>query len=188
MYEIVKHSEEGTEEYTMKMGIANLISIVMIIPIAVIIVIPFILIWDFARFQNGLEILVDDAIIYFLGGIIVHELLHGLVWACFSPNRFKSIKFGVKWKYLAPYCHCTEPLKVKHYKIGIVMPLIIMGLIPSLIGLIIGHGAIFAFGFIAICVASGDILGLYLLKNLESNAYVSDHPEKIGFIRTLNKV
>ena len=36
--------------------------------------------------------------------IVLHELIHGLVWSCFAKNHFHSIEFGVIWKALTPYC------------------------------------------------------------------------------------
>ncbi|MGM0504820.1 MAG: metalloprotease family protein [Bacteroidota bacterium] len=99
---------------------------------------------------------------------------------CFESSEIK--KFGVKWKHLTPYCHCKEPLKVKHYKVGGAMPLLVMGIIPSIIGLIIGHGGFLSFGIFFSWAAGGDIIALYLLRKLDNNIYVSDHPEKMGFI------
>jgi len=45
---------------------------------------------------------------------------------------------------ITPYCHCKEPLKVKHYKLGGV------------------------------------------LYKLDNNIYVSDHPDKMGFVREID--
>ncbi|MBW8331291.1 MAG: DUF3267 domain-containing protein [Prolixibacteraceae bacterium] len=178
----LKPEEKETVEYTMGFGAANLIAVLMIFPIAVTILLPFILIWDYETFETGKDLFMDYFLLYLLGGAIVHELLHGLTWGIFASNGLKSIKFGVKWKFLTPYCHCKEPLKVKHYKLGGAMPLIVMGIIPSIIGLIIGHGGILSFGMFFILAAGGDIIALFMLRNLNNNRYVSDHPEKMGFI------
>lgn len=178
--------ERKIEEYTMGMGKVNSLVLLMIIPITAMILIPFILIWDYETFNTGKEIFKDYFLLYFLGGIIIHELLHGLTWGQFASNGLKSIKFGVKWKFLTPYCHCKEPLKVKHYRIGIAMPLIVMGIIPSIIGLIIGHGGVLSFGIFFIWAAVGDIIGIFMLRKLDKDIYVSDHPEKMGFIREID--
>lgn len=168
-------------DFTMKMGRVNLISFALLIPIFAIIFLPFILIWDYETFEAGREVFAENIFIIIIGGIIIHELLHGLTWGYFASNHLKSIKFGVKWKYLTPYCHCKEPLKVKHYKIGGAMPLLVMGIIPSIIGLIIGHGGVLSFGIFFTWVAGGDLIALYLLSKLNNDIYVSDHPEQMGF-------
>lgn len=46
----------------------------------------------------------------FIMGAIVHELIHGITWACFATNKFRSIHYGIIWGVLTPYCHCDEPL------------------------------------------------------------------------------
>jgi len=170
----------------MGFGKVNLIALLMIIPITAVIILPFILIWDYETFKTGKEIFDDYFLYVLIIGIIIHELLHGLTWGYFASNGLKSIKFGVKWKFLTPYCHCKEPLKVKHYKIGGAMPLIVMGIIPSIIGLITGHGGILSFGIFFTWAAGGDIIALFMLRKLDRDVYVSDHPEKMGFIRELN--
>lgn len=185
MGEIAKPEIKEIEEYTMGMGIVNLIALLFIIPITALILYPFILIWDYETFKTG-KVIFDDNFLYLLiCGIVIHELLHGLTWGYFASNGLKSIKFGIKWKFLTPYCHCKEPLKVKHYKIGAAMPLIIMGIIPSIIGLVIGHGGVLAFGIFFTWAAGGDIIALYMMRKLDNNIYVSDHPDKMGFIREM---
>jgi hypothetical protein len=185
MEEITKTEIKKIEEYTMGMGKANMIALLLIIPITAVILCPFVLIWGYETFKAGKEIFVDYFLLIIIGGIIIHELLHGLTWSYFASNGLKSIKFGVKWKFLTPYCHCKEPLKVKHYKLGGAMPLIVMGIIPSIIGIIIGHGGILCFGIFFTWAAGGDIIALYMLRNLDNTIYVSDHPEKMGFIREI---
>ena len=175
-----------TVEYTMGMGKVNLVAFIMIIPITAIILLPFILVWDYETFKIGKNVFMDYFFFYLTGGIIIHELLHGLTWGYFASQGYKSIKFGMKWKYLTPYCHCKEPLKVKHYKIGGAMPLIVMGIIPSLIGLMVGNGGILSFGIFFTWAAGGDIIALHMLRKLDKDVYVSDHPEKMGFIREIN--
>ena len=93
----------------------------------------------------------------------------------------KSIKFGFKWKFLTPYCHCKEPLKLQHYRIGVAMPLLILGILPSIIAIIIGSGALLTFGIIFSWAAGGDIIALFMLRKLDNNLYVSDHPTEMGF-------
>ena len=63
-------------------------------------------------------------------GIVVHELIHGLTWACYAKRGWKSISFGVMWKLLTPYCHCDEPMHISGYMMGAMMPCIILGCHP----------------------------------------------------------
>jgi hypothetical protein len=117
---------------------------------------------------------------------MINELLHGITWGYFASGGLKSRILGVKWKYMTPYCHCKEPLKVKHYKIGGAMPLIVMGIIPCLVGILTGHGGILSFGIFFSWAAGGDIIALYMLQKLDDHIFVSDHPDKMGFVREIN--
>jgi hypothetical protein len=47
-------------------------------------------------------------------GIILHELIHGITWAKYTKDGFKSIRFEYL-EILDSHCHCKEPLLVKHY-------------------------------------------------------------------------
>jgi hypothetical protein len=115
-----------------------------------------------------------------LGGIILHELIHGLVWARFAKNGFKSIRFGVMWKMLTPYCHCKEPLKIKHYIIGASMPGILLGIIPSSIALFNGNFSLLLFGILFTVSACGDLLIIHLLRKEKMDDLALDHPSEVG--------
>lgn len=113
-------------------------------------------------------------------GIVIHELIHGFCWAIFAKKGFKSITFGVKWEFLTAYCHCKEPLKIKHYIFGAVMPGIILGLLPTLYAIFIDQVVLFFFGLLFILAAGGDLLMVLLLRNESKNTYVQDHPSEVG--------
>ena len=115
-------------------------------------------------------------------GIVLHELIHGFVWLLFVKEGFRSIRFGVMWKYLTPYCHCKEHLKVKHYIAGAIMPAIILGVLPTLWAFVTGNIMLFFLGLYFIVAASGDFLIIYILRNEDSNSYVKDHESEPGCI------
>ena len=181
-------STENTEtiEYTMGLGLVNLLAFVMLIPVLIILLLPFLGIWDFDTFKIGMDAFFGNYfLIILIGGIIVHELLHGFTMGYFASDRMKSIKFG--FKALTFYTHCKEPLKVKHYKIGAAMPLIVLGIIPALIAFLLGNGFILSFGIFFTWAAGGDIIALFMLRKLDNEVYVSDHPKKMGFIREVDQ-
>jgi len=100
----------------------------------------------------------------------------------FSKQGMKSIKFGISWKLLTPYCHCKEPLTVRDYRIVLLSPLIILGIIPTIIGLIIGHNGIYGFGLLFILAAGGDLIIFWKLRNENKNSLALDSPDKCGCI------
>jgi hypothetical protein len=173
--------DESIIEYTISTGKANLMGFLLIIPILVFALLPFSIIWDYNTFDSAKRIVFENFIVILIVGVFVHELLHGITWAIFAKNGFKSIKFGMIWSWLTPYCHCKEPLKAKHYAVGGAMPLVIMGIFPIIISLISGNGLMLSIGILFTWAAGGDIISLYMLRRIDSNESVYDHPDKLGF-------
>ncbi|MBN1598764.1 MAG: DUF3267 domain-containing protein [Bacteroidales bacterium] len=187
-----KQSENLTGTvYTISIQKANLVALIMIAPITIIYGLPYYLIWG----ENILSKLKEISLpVFFLSipvGIVLHEFLHGATWALFAKEGFKSIKFGIKWEYLTPYCHCTEPIKVRHYVIGGLMPLLIMGMVPAIWAIFTGNGLLMLIGTFFTWAAGGDIQAVWLLRKHSVNQWISDHPKELGFIvddtKTVNK-
>lgn len=154
----------------------------------VIATIPFVVLYFV--FLPKFEFIVDDAYfrkyLIFVGMmfacIVIHELIHGVTWSFFSKNGFKDIAFGIIWKSLNPYCACKEALSLKGYFIGLLMPCVILGIIPSIISIFTHNGWLMALSAIMIAGAGGDLLiGKMILDNkTDKETLYLDHPTKIG--------
>ena len=152
--------------------------------ILVVVIVPFCLIWpngghalksvltSFTSF-----ILLTLAVII---GLAVHELIHGITWASVSENGFPSISFGINPKQFMIYCHCSDPLKIKHYVIGALMLCFLLGVIPVIVAYCIGNAALLLFGTIFIVLALGDILIVWTIRKENPNCKVLDHPKEPG--------
>lgn len=177
------------EKLTIDLVWANVFGILILIPIGLIFGLPFYFIWrpqiDIKQFFDsagpqgaGLGFLLIFSILIL--GIVLHELIHGITWAKFAKEGFKSIKFGVLWKMLTPYCHCKEALNVRQYIIGAITPAIIMGIVPSIIAIIIGNFGLLIFGMFFTMAAGGDFLIINLIRKEKSSDLVQDHPSEAG--------
>jgi hypothetical protein len=154
---------------------ANFYALLFVLPIAAILLTIFYFIWAIPRLSFQFPYW-----LFYLIGIIIHELIHGIFAAKFSPIGFKSVKFGFAWKSLTPYCHCSAALTVNNYRNVVAAPLIILGIIPALFGLILGLSNLFGFGLFFIIVAGGDILILWKLRHVKKDSLVKDSPDKAG--------
>ncbi len=117
--------------------------------------------------------------------IPAHEGIHGLTWALCTPRHFKTIEFGFMREYLTPYCTCVEPMGRKAYLAGSMMPLIALGVIPAVAGIVTGNGVIFALGLLMVLGASGDMLVAVQLMRHHGNAgemLCVDHPSECGLV------
>lgn len=119
-------------------------------------------------------------VIVLLAGIVVHELIHGATFALFAKHGFKSIKFGILLKMLTPYCHCKEPLKVKQYIVGAIMPAIILGLLPGIIAIFTGNVFLLIFAIFFTGAAAGDFMIINLIYKEDKDTMGLDHPSEAG--------
>lgn len=170
------------EEHTISIEKANIIALALIIPITILYALPYYLIWKENVFSSLKLINLGILLISIPFGIIIHELLHGITWALFIPGGFKTISFGIKWEYLAPYCHSSSPMKVWIYVIGGLMPLIFMGILPAIYSIITGHTFIMFFAMFFSWAAGGDIQVIWMIRKFKKNQLVMDHPDDPGFI------
>jgi uncharacterized membrane protein YvlD (DUF360 family) len=177
------------EKLTIDLVWANVFGILILIPIVLIFGLPYYLLWhpkmEIKDFMDNL--LPQDAALGGLSvfgililGIIVHELIHGIVWSRFAKGGFRSIKFGVLWKMLTPYCHCNEPLTVKQYIWGAIMPAITLGFIPSILAILTGNFGMLIFGMFFTMAAAGDFMIINLIRKENKNDFVQDHPSEAG--------
>jgi hypothetical protein len=177
------------QKLTIDLVWANVFAILILIPILIVFGLPYYFIWLSDMDSSGLGKYILQIIdnwngFYIFGviiiGLLLHELIHGITWAIFIKNGFKSIKFGILWKMLTPYCHCKEPLIIKHYILGAITPAIILGFIPSILALILGDFELLLFGILFIMSAGGDFLVINLLWKENSDDVVQDHPSEAG--------
>ncbi len=117
--------------------------------------------------------------------VVVHELVHGLTWSMFSENGLKDIEFGFMKQYLTPYCTCTTPLRKSGYICGALMPLLVLGLIPTIIAIVIGSVPLLYIGMIMILSGGGDVMIVIKLLRYRSGAreiLIYDHPTQAGSV------
>ena len=115
-------------------------------------------------------------------GIIVHEAIHGFTWSIAGKTPFSNIKFGFQLKTLTPYAHCKVPISMAAYRTGTLMPFVLMGLAPYIYSVltekqvVLGFGLFFSFG------AVGDLMILWITRNVPGDKNVQDHPTEGGVI------
>jgi hypothetical protein len=153
-------------------------------PLILTFLILFFIIWPHKfNFQVFRDAFPDNPLIIvaiILGGIVVHELLHGLTWAMFCKNGFRSIRFGIWLKMLTPYSHCKEPLRKKYYLAGGLMPGLLMGILPAFSGIYHGHMGYLLVGTFFTFAAGGDFAMMWRLRKIKKSSLLLDHPQKLG--------
>ena len=175
---------EGYEmkEHTLGIIYANVMALVIALPL----MLPFIAAYIITK---GGYIMEDGDLglflIFSLIFVILHEAVHGVTWGCFAKNHFKSISFGFMTEMLTPYCNCSEPLKKWQYMLGSLMPLFVVGFVPSVIAVFVGKLWLFLCALVMIMGAGGDIIVTHRMvryKPEKQEVVYYDHPTKCGFI------
>jgi hypothetical protein len=113
-------------------------------------------------------------------GVIVHELIHGLCFACFAENGHRSVNY--RFISLNPSCHCNEPIKRSHFMVVLILPLIILGILPLIGSYYYRIEWIRTFGLLFTVGAFSDLWFFIVLIFKDNRVWVQDHPEKVGFI------
>lgn len=156
---------------------ANVLGVLLLLPPALICWIWYLIVYGSER-EAWESIVVLPLMVLF---ILLHELTHAAVGAHFSRNGWKSIKLGILWKSLNPYCAVLEPLELKAYKLYCVMPLLVEGILPFAAAMLTGSYTLMAVSVIMIIAAGGDFLMLVEMRK-DRDCYVLDHPSMIGCI------
>lgn len=160
----------------------NLLAVPVALLVPVVTLVPFCLLWGCAPLLAGGRWLVRWYILVpgLLGGVVLHELIHGVSWVLFGRKPFRSIRYGMQWKTLTPYAHCAEPMAARAYRRGAAMPAVVIGVIPAAAGLAAGNGAWTLYGTIFLAAATGDFIVLWILRGISGETFVEDHPSRAG--------
>ena len=165
---------------------ANVIVLLLAIPIIAIGVLLFL--W-----QNPASLLSPTPqksilfIVLFIVLIVVHELIHGLTWSLFTEHHFKDVEFGIMRDTLTPYCACMTPLSKGHYIWGALMPCVILGVIPTIIGILLGSSLLFWIGIVMFLSAGGDLMIIAKVLTFKPQSeskeiLIYDHPTEAGSV------
>lgn len=172
--------ENIKEDLSISVMKANLYAVLTSLPFILLFSINYIYLWGVESFSKGFIIFNFR---YFLPviliGIPIHKIIHWIV-LIIGKKSVKNVKFGFHIKVLSPYVHCKEPVAVQLYRIATIMPGIILGILPSVYGIITGGSLILFWGLVFIFAAGGDLLVLWLTRKVSIDEYVLDHPKKAG--------
>ena len=113
---------------------------------------------------NFFKYLIEDfqklgSLVVFSLGMFFHEYLHRLGWGL----RVTTITNHKKW--LIPYCQCETPLERNKFILGLVLPLICLGLIPYMLGIVLNSEFFFFFSIIMIVPCVSDLIILSKMFN-----------------------
>ncbi len=164
----------------------NLKANIYAVVIGVISFASYFAIWGLSTFDFGMDFL-WQFYLGFLIGIILHETIHALGFMFVGKAKGSDIKFGFIWKHLTPYAHCKVPMTVKSYRISLLLPVILTGIIPLFIALVFGNWLLVAISVFLIAGGMGDWIVFRKINSFSGDLLLEDHPNAIGCIIYQNK-
>jgi hypothetical protein len=64
--------------------------------------------------------------------------------------------------------------------VAIALPGLVLGVLPLVLGLSLGRWWLTAYAFLMLLAAAGDTLLLWIMRGVSGDAWMQDHPSKMG--------
>lgn len=120
-------------------------------------------------------------VLFFIGGyvflIILHELFHLLGFRVFGKVPWKSMIVGMNLKLGVAYATTDVPMTNRAIRKALLLPFWTTGVVPAVIGLVIGNGVWLGLAAFLIGGAAGDFAMHKELEKLPDDWLVKDDPE-----------
>jgi putative zincin peptidase len=183
--EAKKSQEPIMVDRTLSSVTVNTAGIIMALAFFAIVIVGYMAVWHenplalYSSSQSTAAVLIVTLVIFFVS-ITVHEVLHMVGYRLGGVPR-QQIRFGFQWKALTPYVHCSAALPARAYRLAVVLPGIVLGLIPLVVGFA-GHlDWMVLYGTAMLAGAAGDLLILLLMLPIGGDTLIRDHATKPGF-------
>jgi hypothetical protein len=163
------------------MAKANLLGVLVMIPLIAVILLPFGLLHGWLAATEGLAWLGGHFlafVIIFVASVILHEGLHALGWLVLGRVPWSEIRFGIKTA--TPYAHTSAPMQARAYRLSAALPGLVLGAVPGVISWFTGSGLLMGYGALMLSAAAGDAVILWLIRDVEAGQRVQDHPTEAG--------
>jgi hypothetical protein len=125
--------------------------------------------------------LLKQTYLYIILSFPIHELIHALGFRFFGKAPWSKIKFGFVVKLLAPYANPMIPLSKTAYLWSGALPGLTIGIVPLLLGFILGSMPLSFVGLISVMASMGDLFILWTLRGVASNQSVLEHADQCHF-------
>jgi hypothetical protein len=143
---------------------------------------PFVLRWGGAPLAAVLpEPPAFPALLLLLGvSILAHESLHALGFLVFGGVPRSSVRLGFQRRTLTPFAACSAPVAAGAYRKAALLPAAVLGVLPSIVGVISGLPALTLWGWVMLALAGGDLAAVWAIRRVPGASMVLDHPSRVG--------
>lgn len=144
----------------------------------------FVINYGTAAYLNGLEdfFTLKNMFLIFSAGFLLHELIHFLVWQGLSRYPIEEFRVGMRWNSFTPVIGCQLPMRLLPFRMGLIAPFLLMGLIPIAASFMMANVWLLMAGSIFMAWSSADLLTFILSWPLKQGCFVEMHRNKLGII------
>lgn len=173
----------GTD-VSVSMERANVVGGLLLPAAAGAVLLPFWLLWGWDALRAGIAGVFATWLFLpvFAALVVAHEALHGVGFLLFGRAPRGALHFGIDRGTLSPFAGCRAPLSAAAYRGALLLPALLLGVVPAVAGWATGNGVLAVAGAGMIAAAGGDLLVLWIIRDVPARARVVDHPSRVGCV------
>ena len=146
----------------------NLTALLVTLPLFIGGLIAFDFIWGNQPTEGSVFLLL-------VGSFLIYIVLQLVLYMLFTKGNFRAIKLSMNWKGCGFLYR--EPIALKYYRVTLLVPVILLGLIPAIHGFCTGYFECFIAGIFIIVGASGDCMFFWKLRHFDDEDRIKDGDE-----------
>jgi hypothetical protein len=108
--------------------------------------------------------------------IVAHELLHLMGFMWFGGVPWSAVRVELRGTTIA--ARCTVPLAARSYRAAVALPGLVLGVMPTVSGLMSGVAWLTVYGAVMLGAAVGDARVLWVLRGVPSGESIGAPHEK----------
>jgi hypothetical protein len=174
--------DTAERDLSISLAKANLVGIPLFLFSFLLVIVSYNLAWGIASLLRSINefMRIKTLIPLVISGVLLHEAMHAFGWMVFGRLPASAMKFGLELKTLTPYAHCRIPMRASAYRVGVVLPAVVLGILPAAVGVGTHQGCLTLFGALFLGAACGDLLCLWMMRGVQRDSLVRDHPTRAG--------
>ncbi|MCP5099700.1 MAG: alpha/beta fold hydrolase [Chloroflexi bacterium] len=174
---------EIASDATISMFWANFVALGFLPLAYLLFFLPYRWLWGTGVMDRELSLTILDIVVGLLAlfaGIVLHEWLHGIGYVRVGGLPKTAVRYGFSWKMLAPYAHAKAPMRASAYRVAVLMPGLLLGVLPGIIGVVANVWWLVLWATMMLIAAGGDTAVIIAIRHVPANNWVLDHPQKVG--------
>lgn len=119
-------------------------------------------------------------IVLLLGGLALRDAVSMVAYRWIGRVPRGSTRLVSRKGVVGPRVLCDAPLPARAYRVILLVPLLLLGVLPGVAGIVAGSWLLLIWGLELIVACSGDVVGLWIIRGVPASTPVRSHPTRPG--------